>query len=103
MSVSSPKRWGSSSPETISIFPWILTIPAAGGIAYALLGRLPEALGGRLRERFDCHELAQLDTAGLEALAPRVRGMVASGESVVGRELIARFDATLEVASVRPL
>ena len=67
--------------------------------AVLLVCRLPEALGGRLRERFDCHELAQLDTAGLEALAPRVRGMVASGESVVGRELIARLPA-LEIISV---
>ena len=67
--------------------------------AVLLVCRLPEALGGRLRERFDCHELAQLDTAGLEALAPRLRGMVASGESVVGRELIARLPA-LEIISV---
>ena len=48
--------------------------------AVLLVCRLPEALGSRLRERFDCHELAQLDSAGLEALAPRLRGMVASGE-----------------------
>lgn len=67
--------------------------------AVLLVCRLPEALGSRLRERFDCHELAQLDSAGLEALAPRLRGMVASGESVVGRELITRLPA-LEIISV---
>ncbi len=67
--------------------------------AVLLVSSLPEALGGRLRERFDCHELAQLDAAGLEALAPRLRGMVATGESVVTRELIARLPA-LEIISV---
>lgn len=67
--------------------------------AVLLVSRLPESLGGRLRERFDCHELAQLDAAGLEALAPRLRGIVATGESVVARELIARLPA-LEVISV---
>lgn len=67
--------------------------------AVLLVSRLPEALGGRLGERFDCHELAQLDAAGLEALAPNLRGMVATGESVVAHELIARLPA-LEVISV---
>ena len=67
--------------------------------AVLLVSRLPEALGGRLRERFDCHELARLDAAGLQELAPRLRGMVATGESVVARELIARLPA-LEIISV---
>ncbi len=67
--------------------------------AVLLVSRLPEALGGRLRERFHCHELAQLDAAGLKALAPSLRGMVATGESVVTHELIARLPA-LEVISV---
>ena len=49
--------------------------------AVLLVCRLPEALGSRLRERFDCHELAQLDSAGLEALAPRLRG----GPPIVSR------------------
>lgn len=64
-----------------------------------LVSRLPEALGGRLRERFDCHEHAQLDAAGLRALAPLLRGIVATGESIVTRELIARLPA-LEIISV---
>lgn len=67
--------------------------------AVLLLSRLPEALGKRLRDRFDCHELAQLDAAGLQALAPQLRGMLATGESVVTRELIARLPA-LEIISV---
>ena len=67
--------------------------------AVLLVSRLPDALVGRLRERFDCHLLADLDAAGLAALAPRLRGMVATGESVVARELIARLPA-LEVISV---
>lgn len=67
--------------------------------AVLLVARLPEPLGGRLRERFDCHELAQLDAAGLQALAPQLRGMVATGESVVSHALIASLPA-LEVISV---
>ncbi len=64
-----------------------------------LVSRLPESLAGRLRERFDCHFLADLDDAGLAALAPRLRGMVATGESVVARDLMERLPA-LEVISV---
>ena len=67
--------------------------------AILLVSRLPDSLVGRLRERFDCHLLADLDAAGLAALAPRLRGMVATGESLVPRELIARLPA-LEVMSV---
>ena len=67
--------------------------------AVLLVSRLPDSLVGRLRERFDCHMLAELDDAGLQALAPRLRGIVATGESVVGCELIARLPA-LEVISV---
>jgi len=67
--------------------------------AVLLLSRLPEALGERLRARFDCHEQAQLDTAGLQALAPLLRGIVATGESVVTRELMGRLPA-LEIISV---
>ncbi|MEO5606164.1 MAG: 2-hydroxyacid dehydrogenase [Polaromonas sp.] len=64
--------------------------------AILLVSRLPDALVGRLRERFDCYVL---DDADLQALAPRLRGMVATGESVVARELIDRL-AALEVISV---
>lgn len=67
--------------------------------ALVLVSRLPEALGERLRARFDCHEQAQLDAAGLLTLAPQLRGMVATGESVVTRELIANLPA-LEIISV---
>ena len=67
--------------------------------AVLLVSRLPEPLGGRLRARFDCHALADLDAAGLQALAPQLRGMVATGESVVSRALMASLPA-LEVISV---
>lgn len=67
--------------------------------AVLLVSPLPEALGERLRVRFDCHELAQLDAAGLQALAPLLRSIVATGESVVPRELIARLPA-LEIISI---
>lgn len=55
------------------------------------MSRLPDSLVGWLRARFDCHLLADLDAAALAALAPRLRGMVAKGESVVARELIVRL------------
>ncbi len=67
--------------------------------AVLLVSRLPESLLGRLRERVECHLLADLDAAGLAALAPQLRGIVATGESVVAGELIARLPA-LEVISV---
>ena len=51
--------------------------------AVLLVSRLPEPLAGRLRECFDCHALADVDAAGLQALAPQLRGMVATGESLV--------------------
>lgn len=67
--------------------------------AVLLVSRLPEPLAGRLRERFDCHALADVDAAGLQALAPQLRGMVATGESLVSRALMASLPA-LEVISV---
>ncbi len=67
--------------------------------AVLLVSRLPEPLAGRLRERFDCHALADVDAAGLQALAPQLRGMVATGESLVNRALMASLPA-LEVISV---
>ena len=67
--------------------------------AVLLVSRLPESLVGRLRERFDCHLRPDLDAAALAALAPSLRGMVATGESVVARELLDRLPA-LEIISV---
>lgn len=67
--------------------------------AVLLVSRLPEPLAGRLRECFDCHALADVDAAGLQALAPQLRGMVATGESLVSRALMASLPA-LEVISV---
>lgn len=67
--------------------------------AVLLISRLPDSLIGRLYERFDCLLLADLDAAGFAEMAPRLRGMVVTGESVVSLELIARLPA-LEVISV---
>lgn len=67
--------------------------------AVLLVSHLPDSLAGWLRERYECHFLADLGDAGLAALAPRLRGMVATGESVVARELMARLPA-LEIISV---
>ena len=64
-----------------------------------LLSRFPDAFCERLREHFDCHEYTQLDDNHLPALAPRLKGIVASGESIVTRDLIARLPA-LEIISV---
>lgn len=64
-----------------------------------LVSRFPDAFCERLREHFDCHEYAQLDDDRLAALAPKLRGIVASGESIVTRDLIARLPA-LEIISV---
>lgn len=64
-----------------------------------LVSHLPEPLGRLLHERFDCHVLTQLDAAGLQALAPQLRGMVATGESVVSRTLMSSLPA-LEVIAV---
>ncbi len=44
--------------------------------AVLLVSRLPEPLAGRLRERFDCHALADVDAAGLQALAASVDFLV---------------------------
>lgn len=64
-----------------------------------LLAQLPAAMAERLRKQFDCHEYTQLEAADLEALAPQVRGILVTGESVVNRELIARLPS-LEIISV---
>ncbi|HEY6610964.1 MAG TPA: 2-hydroxyacid dehydrogenase [Pseudomonas sp.] len=64
-----------------------------------LLSRFPDEFCDLLREHFDCYEYAQLDNNHLLALAPRLRGIVASGESSVTRALIAGLPA-LEIISV---
>lgn len=64
-----------------------------------LVAKLTDAFGDRLRERFDCHEQTALDDGQLQALAPTVRGIVATGQSVVTRELIARLPK-LEIIAV---
>ena len=53
-----------------------------------------------LNEAFEVHDrVHQSDPAALAAIAPRVRGIAASGESKVPRELIAQLPA-LEIISV---
>lgn len=64
-----------------------------------LLSRFPDSLTDRLFEHFDCHPYAQLDEPQIMALAPAVRGIVATAESTVTREMIARLPA-LEIISV---
>lgn len=64
-----------------------------------LFSRLPDALYDRLHERFDCHEYAQLDDNRMKELAPKLRGIVATAESIVTRDLFARLPA-LEIISV---
>ncbi|WP_240892363.1 2-hydroxyacid dehydrogenase [Pseudomonas sp. TMW22091] len=64
-----------------------------------LLSALPHSLMERLREHFDCYQQSLLDEEQSIALAPAVRGLVATGESSVTREQIARLPA-LEVISV---
>lgn len=61
---------------------------------------LSPLLEPQLRAAFTVHDRLHLnDPAGFEAIAPRIRGIAASGESKVGAELIARLPA-LEVISV---
>lgn len=64
-----------------------------------LVAQLTDAFCERLRERFDCHDYALLDDHRLQALAPTLRGIVATGQSVVTRELIARLPK-LEIIAV---
>ncbi len=60
---------------------------------------LPARFVERLAEQFDCHQQSQLDDSQFTTLAPTVRGLVASGESSVTREQIARLPA-LEIIAV---
>lgn len=64
-----------------------------------LLSRFPEALDGRLRACFDCHEFARLGDERFMALASKARAIVASAESCVPRALIERLPA-LEIIAV---
>jgi hydroxypyruvate reductase len=64
-----------------------------------LLSALPNSLIERLREHFDCYQQSQLDEMQFISLASTVRGIVATAESSVTREQIARLPA-LEIISV---
>ncbi len=64
-----------------------------------LLSALPLGLMERLHEHFDCYLQSQLDDKQAVSVAPIVRGIVATGESTVTREQIARLPA-LEIISV---
>lgn len=64
-----------------------------------LLSALPHSLMERLHEHFDCYLQSQLDEKQAISLAPTVRGIVATAESTVTREQIARLPA-LEIISV---
>lgn len=64
-----------------------------------LLSPLPADLNERLAAHFNCHQRSQLDEQAAIALAPVVRGIIATGESVLTREEIARWPA-LEIIAV---
>ncbi len=64
-----------------------------------LLSPLPADLNDRLAAHFNCRQRSQLDEQGASALAPVVRGIIATGESVLTREEIARWPA-LEIIAV---
>jgi len=64
------------------------------------VAHLPDFLTDRLREAFDFRDrVHERDPAALDAIAPRVRGIVASGEARVTRDLLARLPAA-EIISV---
>ena len=63
------------------------------------VARLSPLLMPQLSEAFDLHVLPDLDAAALAAIAPRVRGIAASGDSKVPAALIAQCGA-LEAISV---
>lgn len=64
-----------------------------------LLSPLPADLNERLAAHFNCHQRSQLDERCASALAPVVRGIIATGESALTREEIARWPA-LEIIAV---
>lgn len=64
------------------------------------VAKLPPFLLEPLRERFTVHErVHETDPAAFSALAPRILGIAASGESKVSADLIARLPA-LQIVSV---
>jgi lactate dehydrogenase-like 2-hydroxyacid dehydrogenase len=63
------------------------------------VARLSPLLMPQLAEAFDLHVLTDMDAAALAALAPRVRGIAASGDSKVSADLIRQCKA-LEAISV---
>ena len=63
------------------------------------VARLSPLLMPQLAAAFDLHVLTDLDAAGLASVAPRVRGLAASGESKVPASLIEQLPA-LKVISV---
>ena len=64
-----------------------------------LLSPLPADLNEYLAARFNCYQQSQLDEQAAIALAPVVRGIIATGESILTREEIARWPA-LEIIAV---
>jgi hydroxypyruvate reductase len=73
------------------------TVPEIDVLAVA---KLPPFLLEPLRERFTLHErVHETDPAAFSALAPRIRGIAASGESKVPSDLIVRLPA-LQIVSV---
>jgi hydroxypyruvate reductase len=63
------------------------------------VAHLPEFLTDRLRAAFDLHDrVHERDPAAFEAIAPKVRGIVASGEARVTRDLLARLPAAEIIA-----
>lgn len=63
-----------------------------------LLSPLPADLNEYLAARFNCYQQSQLDEQAAIALAPAVRGIVATGESVLTREEIASWPALKIIA-----
>lgn len=60
---------------------------------------LPDFLTEQLRASFDFHhELHRHDPARLEKLAPQARALVANGETILTREMMARFPAAEIIA-----
>lgn len=86
-------------PETLTM---TMTAPAPQFADFDVLSvmPLPALLAPLLRAAFPVHDrLHLLDPAAFEAVAPRIRGISASGESKVGAELMDRLPA-LEIISV---
>jgi hydroxypyruvate reductase len=64
------------------------------------VAHLPDFLSERLREPFEFHDrVHERDAASFASIAPRIRGIVTSGEAKVTRELLARLPA-VEIVTV---